>query len=66
MNSHEDYLNELKKSKVIHRKRKQEKDKFKELNRNKKTRNGKKIIRCTCDKCSKIRKERLNKNREEI
>lgn len=62
MNSHEKYLKDLKKSKITHRKRKEEKDKFKQLKRNKKTRNGKKIVRCTCDKCSKIRKEKLNKN----
>jgi hypothetical protein len=62
MNSYEEYLDNLKKSKHIHRKRKQEKDKFKKLKRNHKSKNGKKITRCNCDKCCKIRKERLNKN----
>jgi hypothetical protein len=61
MNSHEQYLIDLQKSKDINRKRKEQKEKFKKNQRKKKSRHGKKISRCHCDKCCKIRKERLNK-----
>ena len=50
MNSHEKYLSDLKQSKVIHQKRKEQKDKFKELKRNKKAKSGKKTTPSSMDK----------------
>lgn len=66
MNKYENYIVNLHKSKIKNKKRRVCDKKFKRLFREKKTRNGKEIPkRCNCRKCIALRKERLNKNKNE-
>lgn len=66
MNKYENYIVNLHTSKTKNKDRKIKNKKFKKLFREKKTRNGKEIPkRCNCRKCIALRKERLNRNKDD-